>query len=332
MVHAGLADRALQHLADFLEVHVGMQKTDFRHLSKLLGQVLQSHLLLQQTDIVDLAHGSSDRLVEVGRLAVDDAVDGVPHVAHDADILEFEQSLMSADDVQQLDDLLAFLDVEDESFLALDAPGVQPEFVGQRHQCPAMLLVHAGNLQMIGGAFGVVDGAAGQESAAQVSALAARTFDHILIYALIEHESFGNDVQILENFLDLGRNPDNVDIVLLQPHLLADKQLGMDVEYLLDQAVDPARDGRILRRDVEDDLAAGQVHRSVHPDQSGQLRPFAAGVLVVYERQFFFGLGRKAHLFTPFFASSSLQADRYDGSTARHHAANKCGTAPGGLR
>lgn len=125
MVDAGFADASFQHFTDFLQIDIGMGQPDLRHFTQLVGQILESHFLLQKLDVLNLAHRRADRLVEIGGLAVHNPIDGVSHVAHNAHILEFEQGLMGADQVQELDDLLAFLDVEDESLLALDAAGVK---------------------------------------------------------------------------------------------------------------------------------------------------------------------------------------------------------------
>ncbi|MNP55647.1 hypothetical protein D3C76_1503080 [compost metagenome] len=88
-----------------------MRQSNLCDFTQLLRQRLQTDFLLQQLDIINLSHCSSDRLVQISCLTVDDPVNGITHIPHNPYILKLEQGLMRTNDAEQLNNFLAFLNV-----------------------------------------------------------------------------------------------------------------------------------------------------------------------------------------------------------------------------
>lgn len=223
VVYPGFADRPLEKFPDFLQVHIRMSQPNFGDLPELVRQVLQADFLLQQLDVLNLANRRPDGFVQIGRLTVDDAVDGISHIPHDPDILELEQRLMRSDQVQEFDDFLAFLDVEDEPFLPLNTAGIQVKFIGKLDKRLTVLLIHRGDFQVIRRALRVVDRTPCHEGTPKICPLAAIVADNLLVNPWLKQKSFRHNTQLLQNFLNLSRYADDVYIILLQTHFLRTK-------------------------------------------------------------------------------------------------------------
>ncbi|MMZ62901.1 hypothetical protein D1872_251280 [compost metagenome] len=78
---------------------------------------------------------------------------------------------MGSDNVEQLDDFLAFFDIKNKTFLPFDAAGVQMELVRQVDQRFAVLLIHRRNLKVVRRSFRIVDRAPRQEGPPKISPL-----------------------------------------------------------------------------------------------------------------------------------------------------------------
>ncbi|MNL56220.1 hypothetical protein D3C87_1796980 [compost metagenome] len=140
---------------------------------------------------------------------------------------------MRADQTQELDYLLAFLDVQDEALFTLDAAGIQVKFTRQIHQRLAVLLIHRSNLQMVRGSFRIVNRSSSHKCPAQIRAFAAVLADNLRIDPIGEDETLGDDPQILENLLDTAWDSNDIDVILLQTHFFTHEQLDMDLVIFL---------------------------------------------------------------------------------------------------
>ncbi len=130
---------------------------------------------------------------------------------------------------------------------------------------------------MIGAAVGIVHGTAGHECPAKISAAAAGGPDQLRIDAFRLCEPFPvsplQDFQVQEHPLRILGEAVEVNIVFLQPHLLADQNLRMDPVQSLEQRKDVPRNGSVFRGHIQYDGAAVEGNRPVDPYQGGQFRP-----------------------------------------------------------
>ncbi|MNW54998.1 hypothetical protein D3C74_326330 [compost metagenome] len=86
---------------------------------------------------------------------------------------------------------------------------------------------------MVGGTLGIVHRSASHKSSAEVRPFAAVLPDDLLIDPIGKDETFGDNPQVLQDFLHAVWNSDNIDVILLQTHFFTHEQLDMDLVIFL---------------------------------------------------------------------------------------------------
>ena len=97
-------------------------------------------------------------LVEVGRLTVDQPVNGVTHVTNNANIFEAQHSPVGTDNSQKLGNFLSFLKVGNIAVATDDGPCIEVEMIHHLADILIVLLVVGIDFQVIATILRIVDG------------------------------------------------------------------------------------------------------------------------------------------------------------------------------
>src|SRR5699024_2408972 len=236
------------------------------YLPQPVREFLQSDLRIDELDVLHLPHRGTDGFVEVGGLAVDQPVHRVAHIAHNADVFEFQKGLVAADQTEEFRNLLRFLQICYEPALAFDAFGIQLIAVHQLGETFRMLLIHRKDLKMVRRGFRIVYGAARKKCTAQIASDTAFLRLDLLADFVGEFACM-HDIEILEHHPAVLFDPAYIYIVFLQLHLPAHQQFYFHPVHIFDETEYPSSDRRIFSLDVDDPVPVKMTERAVHLDQ-----------------------------------------------------------------
>lgn len=174
VVDAGLPDRTRTHVPpQFGKADFGMRKPSLGNFPQGGGKGSESHGPLDGANRLDLAQARFDRLGDVCRFSVHEAVDLAFELLERPGILELENPVRGFDDAKKFDDFLYVLQVEDGTPAAGDLLEVQGKGAADFPKDLGCLLRRDDELQVVGVRLRIAHRSAGEKGSAEEGASAS---------------------------------------------------------------------------------------------------------------------------------------------------------------